>query len=386
MTARAEPGRSRVRRASRGLALLVAAGLLAGCAAPAEAADPGAESTGAEAGSAEFEGAEFGSAEFGGGDGGSAASSRALAAAQSDRQAAERSARQTEEHRTVQITDIAVAGPAADREPGTPNRLGSRTVPVRVYTPAAAPWAELVWAHGGSFVRGTLDWPEADWVARSFAASGIRVHSVDYVLASETVHAPAPGNDVAAVLAEVTAGSELPVVVGGASAGAHLAVLAALAQADRAATGDGRAAAALILEYPTLHRVQRADPVISAATAALPEARRFDADRIAAMYASYLGSPDPAAAAPAVAGELPADRLRLLPPTVIVNADADDLRASGEQFAEQLASAGVRVVSHVQPGTVHGYLNRPEESAQARLDATATITGFVDELRVILAP
>ncbi|UOQ59142.1 alpha/beta hydrolase [Leucobacter rhizosphaerae] len=295
----------------------------------------------------------------------------------------------------VQITDIVVPGPAAGREPGVPNRLGSAAVPVRVYSPEAEPWAELVWAHGGSFVRGTLDWPEADWVARSFAAAGVRVHSVDYVLASDTVHAPAPGNDVAAVLAAVAAQSDLPVVIGGASAGGHLAVLAALAQADRAAAGDGRAAAALILEYPTLHRVQRADPAIAAATAELPAQRRFDADRIAAMYADYLGAADPADVASAdladlagteavVAGELPVDRLTLLPPTVIVNADADDLRASGEEFAEQLAIAGVRAVEYTQSGTVHGYLNRPDESAQARVDAADTIARFVAELRVIL--
>ena len=87
-----------------------------------------------------------------------------------------------------------------------------------------------------------------------------------------------------------------------------------------------------------------------------------------------------------VAGELPADRLQLLPPTVIVNADADDLRASGEEFAEQLAAAGVTVVESVQPGTVHGYMNRPEESEQARRNVTETISKFIAELRVILNP
>ena len=292
---------------------------------------------------------------------------------------------------TVQITDIHVPGPGAGREAGIPNLVGSASIPVRVYEPEGEPWAELVWAHGGSFVRGTLDWPEADWVSRSFAEAGIRVHSVDYVLASDTVHAPAPGNDVAAVLQAVAAESDLPVVIGGASAGAHLATFAALAQADLAANGDGRAANALILEYPTLHRVQREDTAISELTARLPEQRRFSADRIAEMYQQYLGaggsessgtgSPDPV-----VAGELASNRLQLLPPTVIVNADADDLRASGEEFAEQLAASGVAVVEGVQPGTVHGYLNRPEESEQARRDATATIDRFVTELRGILNP
>ncbi|MBL3688158.1 alpha/beta hydrolase [Leucobacter zeae] len=282
----------------------------------------------------------------------------------------------------MRVSDIEFAGPAAGATIGVPNRLGSTAVPARRYDPAGAAWATLVWAHGGSFVRGTLDWPEADWVSRRFADAGLRVYSVDYALASDAVKAPAPGNDVAAVLASVAADSGSgPVFVGGASAGAHLATLAALAAADAAAAGSGRAADALILEYPTLHRVQRPDPGIAAATAGLPEQRRFGAARISEMYDFYLGGvSDPA---PVVAGELAAARLALLPPTVIVNADADDLRASGEQFAEQLRGAGVAVSESVQPGTVHGYLNRPEESSRALADATATVDRFVAELRRI---
>ncbi|SJN13072.1 Lipase [Leucobacter sp. 7(1)] len=294
---------------------------------------------------------------------------------------------------TVQVTNIEIAGPAADRapahpnpappNPAHPNRVGSERVKLRSYEPAieagGRPWATLVWAHGGSFVRGTLDWPEADWVARQFAEAGVRVYSVDYVLASEVVKAPAPANDVAAVLdwAAERAEPDMPLVVGGASAGAHLATVAAL----------DRAVDALLLEYPTLHRVQRPDAAVAAATAGLPEQRRFDAERIAEMYAFYLGegAADAGATAALVAGELPPERLRGLPPTVMVHADADDLRTSGEQFAEQLRAAGVPVSEAIQPGTVHGYMNRPEESARALADANATIDSFVSELRRVLS-
>ena len=279
----------------------------------------------------------------------------------------------------VLITAAEVRGPGPG--PAPVNRVGSASVPVRIYTPPveADAWATLVWSHGGSFVRGTLDWPEADWVSRSFAEAGVRVISVDYVLASDTVKAPAPANDVAAVIA--WAGTEFsgPLVVGGASAGAHLTVLAALQQ--RIAHPE-RPAAAMLLEYPTLHRVQRAHPQLADAAAALPEARRFRADRIGEMYDYYLGDPHPDAL---VAGELPGDRLALLPPTVIVNADADELRASGEEFAEQLTQAGVPVTVTIEPDTVHGYLNRPTESASATASATATIAFFVRALQTILA-
>ena len=279
----------------------------------------------------------------------------------------------------VRVTSFEVTGPAG-APAAEPNRVGSVAAPVRHYEPAAGiePWATLVWAHGGSFMRGTLDWPEADWVSRSFAEAGLRVISVDYVLASEKVKAPAPSNDVAAVLA--WAGGEYagPLVAGGASAGAHLAVLATLDQRD---ANPERAAAALLLEYPTLHRVQRADPRIADAVAALPEARRFRADRIAEMYDFYLGADTVGLR---VAGELPAEQLGLLPPTIIVNADADELRASGEEFAEQLRSANVRVSESIEPDTVHGYLNRPEESPAARRQSAATIERFVEQLRLVL--
>ena len=299
-----------------------------------------------------------------------------------------------EEEIMIRIEDLVIAGrgsaaAVAAASAAAPNRVGSARIPVRSYAPAGEPWATLVWAHGGSFVRGTLDWPEADWVSRAFAEAGIRVYSVDYALAGDAVRAPAPANDVAAVLAWAAAETDGPLVIGGASAGGHLATLAALDLANAAGADPGsRTADALILEYPTLHRVQRADAAIAAATAELPEARRFDAERIAAMYADHLGAAGDAEVADGglVAGELPAARLALLPPTVIVNADADDLRASAEEFAEQLRAAGVPVVEHVQPGTVHGYLNRPEESDAARADAAETIATFVAGLREILEP
>ncbi|MGJ0203389.1 alpha/beta hydrolase fold domain-containing protein [Leucobacter sp. gxy201] len=309
---------------------------------------------------------------------------------------------------SVEVREFEVPGPAAGADGDTHvvtaadgvNRVGSDAVTVRSYVPSGAPWATLVWAHGGSFVHGGLDWPEADWVALRFAEAGVRVYSVDYALASDTVKAPAPVNDLGAVVEWVAANSEGPLVVGGASAGAHLAVLAALGQADRAAASSAatslpgaavRAADALVLEYPTLHRVQREDASIADAVAELPEQRRFRPARIADMYGFYLGEPGadgPADAADAtgelIAGELESSRLALLPPTVIVNADADELRASAEQFAEQLRGATVPVIESVQAGTVHGYMNRPEASAQAEADARETIARFVEELRRIL--
>lgn len=255
------------------------------------------------------------------------------------------------------------------------HRGGSATVPVRCYEPAGEdPIATLVWAHGGSFVRGTLDWPEADWVSRQCAERGLRVVSVDYALASDRVKAPGPALDVAAAL--VFARSTYPgaVVLGGASAGAHLATKAALMRSGIAAH--------LVLLYPTLHRVQRHDAAIDALTQKLPPTKQFDPDRIRGMYDTYLGEGARPAGDTTVVGELSRQALAVLPPTTIIAAEYDDLRVSAEMFAEQLREADVRVTLSVMPGTVHGYANRPDASPRALRDAHETIDALVAAIGV----
>lgn len=47
------------------------------------------------------------------------------------------------------------------------------------------------------------------------------------------------------------------------------------------------------------------------------------------------------------------------PPTFILNSDADTIRASGDAFAAELASAGVDMLTVREHGTEHGHLNEP---------------------------
>ena len=143
-------------------------------------------------------------------------------------------------------------------------------VPVRVYTPAAAsgPRPVLVWCHGGGFMHGDLDMPEADATARGVAGrAGAVVVSVDYRLCDEpealggrkarrfpgtaedlVVHAPIPLQDVlAAVCWTVAEADHLGIdperlALGGASAGGNLAAAATLSLAH-----EGRAPAASLL-------------------------------------------------------------------------------------------------------------------------------------------
>src|SRR3954466_6890634 len=67
---------------------------------------------------------------------------------------------------------------------------------VRVYPAAEPTGGMLVWLHGGAFMFGTLDMPEADQVGRRLSATGTTVVSVDYTLAPldalDALEAPEP--------------------------------------------------------------------------------------------------------------------------------------------------------------------------------------------------
>jgi len=289
---------------------------------------------------------------------------------------------------------------------------------VRVYpastatdAPAAVPGAGLVWAHGGGFAAGDLDMPEADWVARSLAARGVTVVSVDYRLVGDGCRFPAPSDDVIAAWRWTLAhADELGIdpgriAIGGASAGANLvtgAVLRLLGSGGRGAPGEaGRVSrpasdagdldtrgtprgaprspeapgmpAGVFLAYPTLLAVQPApDAALRALLDANPAADRFSPDVVRGMYENFLGGPVDDAPLPAVPGRATPDDVRGFPPTLMINGEADELRVSGEAFAATLADAGVPLELVVEPGTEHGHLNRPDEPA-----ASATIDRVV---------
>jgi acetyl esterase/lipase len=115
--------------------------------------------------------------------------------------------------------------------------------------------------------------------------------------------------------------------------------------------------AALMLAYATLHAVV---PAPAAELAALlddiPRILRFlPADR-AWITTNYVGGPESRADGYAMPGLGVLDGLC---PTVLVNAEYDDLRASSQEFAAQLAVAGVDVRQVLVRGMLHGFLNMP---------------------------
>lgn len=237
----------------------------------------------------------------------------------------------------LEIADRRVAGPHGD-------------VPVRTYRrPGSASRTAVLWMHGGAFITGDLDMPEADAVARALALrTDAHVVSVDYRLALDGVHHPVPLDDAVAAAEWLRAATPGPFVVGGASAGGCLAAAVALRLRDA-----GRAPDLALLMYPLLHPiVPEPDADLAAIVERVPEAFRFRPEQTVALNANYLGGAAPDAYAfPGLAD------LRGFPPTYLETDEFDDLRASGELFARQLADAGVDVEYVVAAGVPHGHLN-----------------------------
>lgn len=244
---------------------------------------------------------------------------------------------------------------------------------VRVYPAGDGPLhgAALVWAHGGGFVHGDLDMPEADAVARAFTARGAAVVSIDYRLAPEHPF-PAASDDIVTAWRWALAHAEelgaRRLFLGGASAGANLvtgAVLRMLGH-EPAVHADGLPDG-LFLAYPTLLAEQPVPPAdLRALLDADPESDRFPSASVRRMYEVYLNGPvgadAPITAVPGLA--TPAD-LTGFPPVIMVNDEPDELRVSGDLFAATLAEAGVPIDVSTEPGTMHGHLNRPHEPAFA---------------------
>lgn len=258
-----------------------------------------------------------------------------------------------------------------------PGRQGR--VPVRDYLPdrPRAGAAALIWLHGGGFFSGHLDQAESHRVALRLAATGRTVRAVDYRLAPKVlwgrrfVPAHSPNRYPAALDDVVDAATALGaehdrVVLGGASAGACLAVTAAqrlmpsLPQpGSDAAAASGAApefrVESLLLCYGVYHAELPPLPEsVRLRVRGLAGYRQFTPAAVARMNLNYVGR-----AELLHSGAFPGGGdLTGLPPTLLLDADHDTLRASGEAFGRELGAAGVDTEYAVVPHAWHGYLNR----------------------------
>ncbi|HTQ90322.1 MAG TPA: alpha/beta hydrolase [Streptosporangiaceae bacterium] len=271
--------------------------------------------------------------------------------------------------RRFETWDTAEGPPAVHiRDDSAPGPHGP--VPVRIYMPAeriTAGAPGLVWLHGGGFIGGDLDMPEGDWTAREVcAAARAVVVSVDYRLAVGGVCYPVPHDDTVAAVAWVRdrAGDlgvdPARITIGGASAGGNLTAGAAVKLRDR----DGWVPAALALVYPVLHaRVPSPSPSLAAALAELPPLFRRPEGEGNPLAENYLGGPLSSADGYAFAANAILDGLC---PTLVLNAEYDSLRPSGEAFTVALALAGTDVLQVTIRGMLHGFLNLPAEVGPVR--------------------
>jgi acetyl esterase len=243
-------------------------------------------------------------------------------------------------------------------------------VPGRLYTPTNRhPFGGFVWVHGGAFLFGDLDMPEANWVGLALASRGVATLSVDYRKAVGSNRFPAASNDVLAAWQWAVANADRFGVtasalhLGGASAGGNL--VAGVTKRVRDNAGPSPRSAVLV--YPVLHPVlPQPTTEITAAFLRVPGAVEFTPDLTTFINLQYAGTTDALFDPYAFAanGDLSGH-----PPTLILNAEADQLRASGEAYATALADAGVDVEVLFEPDTGHGYLNEPDlETAWRSID------------------
>jgi acetyl esterase len=219
--------------------------------------------------------------------------------------------------------------------------LDAGGVPVRLFRPEGADPGLVVHLHGGGFVF--HDVHVHDRPCRRFA-NRLRtaVLSVDYRLAPEH-RFPAALDDVDTVLAWLERdGAELdtgPTYVHGDSAGANLALVAALRHPGRFG--------AVVLHYPFL------DPGAAGASYSLGAEAGFDPREAAWYWQQYAGTEadlvDPDLA------PLRSERLGTLPPTLVTTAEHDPLRDEGELLAARIAEAGGEVSAVRYLGQVHGF-------------------------------
>lgn len=232
---------------------------------------------------------------------------------------------------------------------------------VRVYrqpTPRTEPAPALLWCHGGGFTFGDLEMPEGDQTSRAVAArTGGTVVSVNYRLVTEDANKyPVPLDDVVAAYSwAVDHAAELGtephrIALGGASAGGNLVCGAALRLRD----ASGPLPPLLLPIYPIVHQeLPVYSEELTGKLAEAPPDQLIDLPGVASINDFFLGG----AAVEHYAFPALAPDLAGFPRTLIVNAEYDTLRASGEAFGGQLAAAGVDVRVVLVPGVLHGHLN-----------------------------
>ena len=238
--------------------------------------------------------------------------------------------------------------------------------PVRLYRPAE-PTAVIVYLHGGAWIVGNVD--THDLATRRLSRdTGALVVSVDYRMLPEHPF-PTPLDD--AYDATVWASAlepELPLLIGGDSAGGTLAACVAL----RARDEGGPRLDAQILVYPGID-----DDIDAPSMHAYADAPLVSIENLDFFFRNYASTEAALASPYALPGR--ATSLAGLPPTVMVIAGHDPLRSSNEDYARRLDEAGVPVTVQLDPQLVHAWIEFAERVPSAGV-AFQRLTDTINEL------
>jgi acetyl esterase len=270
--------------------------------------------------------------------------------------------------------------------PGLPNQVEMRPVEIasglfaRVYTPprAEGPLPVLVYLHGGGWVAGSV--ATHDPFCRLLGgAAEVIIASIEYRMAPEHPYPAAVDDTLTAVQwadqhAEQWGGDVTRLALGGDSAGANLAAVAA----NRLfATAGKHPLRALLLLYPVTDSPQAGHPsYVENATG-----YGLEANIMCWFWQQYAPGVSPAD--PDVS-PLQLHKLPALPPTLVTTAEYDVLRDEGLAYAQKLEVAGVAVTRLHAPDMHHNFPVHPGTVARfPQCDAAlAQIAGW---LRVTLA-
>lgn len=256
----------------------------------------------------------------------------------------------------------AQGGPAMSLSVDRVLDLDGRPLRARFHLPGAQPDGMLVYAHGGGWTLFSVD--THDRVMREYAArANALVVGLDYSLAPEA-HFPRPVRELAALLRLLRASAAdvggldprtLRMAVGGDSAGANLAVSAALTLRD---AGERDTLCAILVNYGAL------DPAQDRPSYRLYDGPAFNlgAAEMRGFWEGYV--PCAAARADPAAAPLRA-RLAGLPPVFLTIAECDVLASENHALADLLAAAGVRARAVVYPGMLHSFLEAVSVSPTA---------------------
>jgi acetyl esterase/lipase len=287
-------------------------------------------------------------------------------------QALQEASKQQKEYQVpadIETQDLSFPGPHGD-------------IPVRMYRPVNHSGLKpaLVWFHGGGFVMGSIDQKEAHVVAAEVAhlASCIVV-SVDYRLVTKVVKFPVPLDDgyFATTWVHVNA-TELGIdptrlFVGGASAGGSLAATVCMRATQHNLPIRGAA-----LAYPLTHlELPEISSELAEKITHLPSQLVMGAEYVknrnafllpeGSLELNHFGWP----------GEEPS--LHGFPPTLVIEAEYDAIRASSESLIKKLQSQGVAVQSHLASGMTHGFLNHTPSEVDYVARIHALIADFVTQ-------